>query len=608
MYSAFRCISSAALVLLLALSGLSETQDRDSEQHEIARGSNVVPGEFPFVVLVFQFTDREEGSGYRCTGSLLAPDWVLTAAHCLDDEDGNIADPSDIVIFTGIEWGRFTERRTVQRLIIHPQFSTRVRGTNDIALIQFEEPLSGRTVNVLTSQQESRNAPSGSTSVAVGWGDTEDSERPDILQKVSIPLYSRSECLNRLRPFGFTQPLGTICAGTAAEGIRGGDSGGPLLVRTGNEWGQVGVASLGSVDPELVGFPGTFVQTSLHYDWIYGHISGSGGGLEITLNPPSPVTATALGPHRVRLTWRNTNGENAYGYNINRRESGGRWVLLVYQFDPSQEFIDGSVSPETTYNYRILAYNTQKDNVKNSAWSRTATVTTPPVSAGGGASPLTSRHWVIPTSANTPGRYGGIFKTAAILWNFDREDDIEVNAKLYGTRGLVRQETIILNPRTYHRYGNFLNTVFGYRGAGAVELTADQPFNVASVEVYIDTENGRNTTVVSNLPLPMQPYSEAAISFGITVNDDYRTNIGVFNNSTRSQTVTANLWSGEGDDDPLQVIEFDLPAKSWSQKSVSAQVEGGYIRWVVPQEAYLYIVGVDNNTNDGTLTYPIALD
>ena len=393
-----------------------------------------------------------------------------------------------------------------------------------------------------------------------------------------------------------------------SEGIRGGDSGGPLLVRTGNEWGQVGVASLGSVDPELVGFPGTYVQTSLHYEWIYGHISGSGGGLEITLNPPSPVTATALGPHRVRLTWRNTNGENAYGYNINRRESGGRWELLVYQFDPSQEFIDGSVSSETTYDYRIRAYNTQKDNVKNSAWSRTATVTTPPVSAGGGASPLTSRHWVIPTSANTPGRYGGIFKTAAILWNFDREDDVEVNAKLYGTRGLVGQETITLNPRTYRRYGNFLNTVFGYRGAGAVELTADQPFNVASVEVYIDTENGRNTTVVSNLPLPMQPYSEAAISFGITVNDDYRTNIGVFNNSTRSQTVTANLWSGEGDDDPLQVIEFDLPAKAWSQKSVSAQVEGGYIYWVVPQEAYLYVVGVDNNTNDGTLTYPIALD
>ena len=378
-------------------------------------------------------------------------------------------------------------------------------------------------------------------------------------------------------------------------------------MRAGGEWGQVGVASLGSADPEFFSFPATYVQTSLHYDWIYGHISG-GGGSEITLNPPSHVTATALGPHRVRLTWRNTNGDNAYGYNINRRESGGRWGLLVYQFDPSQEFIDGSVSPHTTYSYRIFAYNNQKDNIENSPWSRTATVTTPPVSAGGGASPLTSKHWVIPTSANTPGRYGGIFKTAAILWNFDKDDTLEVNAKLYGTGGLVKQETITLDASTYRRYGNFLSSVFGHRGAGAVELTADQPFNVSSVEVYIDTENGRNTTVVSNLPLPMRPYSEAAISLGITVNDDYRTNIGVFNNSTRRQTVTANLWSGRGGDDPLQVIRFNLPAKAWSQKSVSAQVEGGYISWQIPREAYLYVVGVDNKSNDGTLTYPIAVD
>lgn len=321
------------------------------------------------------------------------------------------------------------------------------------------------------------------------------------------------------------------------------------------------------------------------------------------LQPPYQLTATPLGPHRIRLNWRDDNGGNAKGFRIERQNQGGDWGLLVWLERSRREFVDGSVDPEGSYSYRMYAYD-QDGGVSD--WSSTVTATTLPVPAGDRLTPLTSRRWVIPTTANVSGRFGGIFKTNLTLANLS-EEDIEVTARLFGARGLVKEETISLEAVTYSSWNNFLDSLFGYRGAGAVEFTSEKPFQVASVEVFIDTSSGRNTTVVLNQPTPPLLYTGSAISLGVNVNDDKRTNIGVFNSSSQSQTVTARVHSGERGADPVQIIRFNLPARGYSQKSVSARVENGFIRWQIPQEAYLYVVSVDNSSNDGTLTFPIPL-
>ena len=138
---------------------------------------------------------------------------------------------------------------------------------------------------------------------------------------------------------------------------------------------------------------------------------------------------------------------------------------------------------------------------------------------------------------------------------------------------------------------------------GAVEFSGNAPFTV-SAEVYTTSPQGTFTTVVHNGPTPLTPRSSWATNVGgITVNSSTRTNAGVFNYSNRRQTVTASVYYS-GAEEPDETIMFSLPPKGWAQKSVSARGVRGHIVWRIPREAYLWVVSVDNGSNDGTLAYP----
>ena len=335
---------------------------------------------------------------------------------------------------------------------------------------------------------------------------------------------------------------------------------------------------------------------------IRNHVSAHNRCLEaegesITVNPPSNLSATAIGSSQIRLTWRdNSTNETIFG--IARKAVGEDWAFLVALGPNSTEFIDAGLLPTSTYSYQVAAIGDSDDSY---AESNIATATTLNSDPGGGRPNLTQ--WVIPTRANTPGRFGAFYRTKVILTNFD--SDLDLVVRLYGPNGFVDRRTYSIDARHYRVWGNFLSDFFNYQGAGAVEFSGNAPF-VVSAEVYTTSPSGTYTTVVHNGPSPLPPYLSGAESVGgITVDDATRTNVGVFNNSNRSQTVTARVYYGG--DDPVQTISFDMAPKGWAQKSVSARGSGGYIFWRVPQEAYLWVVSVDNRSNDGTLAVPTPL-
>ena len=344
----------------------------------------------------------------------------------------------------------------------------------------------------------------------------------------------------------------------------------------------------------------TFCQFSRNQ--IRSHVSTYNSCLEaetapVTVVPPSNLKAEALDSSQIRLMWRNDNTVDAL-FAFERRVAGGNWGGLVALGTNRATFIDAGLSPGTTYSYRATAFS---GDGEVSDLSNTATARTLRSDPGGGGGSLDLTRWVIPTMANAPGRFGAYYRTKVILWNFD--SDLDLTMRLYGPNGFVAQRNLSIDVDIFWTWSNFLEQVFDYRGAGAVEFSGNAPFTV-SAEVYTTSSQGKYTTVVHNGPAPLTPYSLGAASVGVvTVDGATRTNAGVFNNSNRSQTVTARVHY-TGSNDPDQTITFSLPPKGWAQKSVSTRGERGHIIWRMPQEAYLWVVSVDNQSNDGTLSVP----
>ncbi|XP_066491200.1 complement factor D [Tiliqua scincoides] len=200
-----------------------------------------------------------------CGGFLIADQWVLSAAHCLEDA-GN----GTWQVLLGAHSLSRTEpskhRYEVQALIPHPGSSSETNN-DDLLLVQLgERVVLNENVKILAFQREDRDVPVGTRCEVAGWGIISNTGRlPDTLQYVELGVISRSECNGRTRHDGIiTEKM--MCAESRKKDSCKGDSGGPFICNG----IAVGVVATGSRICGNWKKPGIYTRIPPYVEWING--------------------------------------------------------------------------------------------------------------------------------------------------------------------------------------------------------------------------------------------------------------------------------------------------------------------------------------------------
>ncbi|MBL8050734.1 MAG: serine protease, partial [Anaerolineales bacterium] len=114
----------------------------------IVGGNPAIPGEYPWQVALIGSNSDDEfywDAGYQfCGGALIDPYWILTAAHCVTEDDHTQSPASSIDIVAGLYNLEFPisgfQRKNVAQIIRHPNYDDNTLD-NDIALMKLTSPV-----------------------------------------------------------------------------------------------------------------------------------------------------------------------------------------------------------------------------------------------------------------------------------------------------------------------------------------------------------------------------------------------------------------------------------------------------------------------------------
>ncbi|XP_063032898.1 chymotrypsin-C-like [Melospiza melodia melodia] len=270
-------LGAICLVVLLGYAyGCGQPAVPPQLSSRVVGGEDAVAHSWPWQISL-QYS-RSGSWSHTCGGTLIAPQWVLTAAHCIsssktyrvvlgkqnlseDDEPGSVA-------------------VAVEKTIVHEKWnSILITCSNDIALVKLaEEVQETDTVRAACLPAAGKILSNNYPCYVTGWGRVRtNGPLADALQQALLPVVDYETC-SKWDWWGSTVKKTMVCAG--GDGIVSGcngDSGGPLnCQREDGIWEVEGIVSFGSgLKCNMKNKPTVFTRVSAYIDWINEKMSAN---------------------------------------------------------------------------------------------------------------------------------------------------------------------------------------------------------------------------------------------------------------------------------------------------------------------------------------------
>ena len=310
-----KLVTAASSILLAAVSvvaasdfpkalrgGLSSTTDGNARKlpTRVINGIDAPVNRYPYTVSL------QDGDFHFCGGSLIAPDLVISAAHC---SGTTLSGSSARIVLNPQKLSdpiEASEVFSVEEYVSHPLYQTLSLYDHDYMIIKLTGSSSLPTVRLNTND----NLPvAGSSLQVLGWGTTAAAfaVEADTLQEVDVVTITNEECSDAGNAYENDITPDSLCAAEVNKGACQGDSGGPLVIpgSSSEKDVQVGIVSwgVGCAQPECKLFrrgsscsafstnltdssaaflidPGVYARIEKEFDWIRFQVC------RLSSNPP----------------------------------------------------------------------------------------------------------------------------------------------------------------------------------------------------------------------------------------------------------------------------------------------------------------------------------